>query len=118
MNEKPITENQKEIANKIYAFLRECHRNVTKEEICAHLGWEYNSSNDRKVRDTINLIKKRRPIVATPDQKGYFACVNKNDLERCVHQWNYIDGIIKDLEETKKPLIAFYDHYTAGKKTL
>lgn len=116
--EKPITQNQREIANKIYLFLRECHRNVTKEEICAHLGWEYNSTNDRKVRDTINLIKKKRPIVATPDQKGYFACVNKNDLERCVHRWKYIDGIIEDLEETKKPLIAFYDHYTAGKKTL
>lgn len=110
--EKPITENQKEIANKIYAFLKDCHRNVTKEEICTHLGWTYNSTSDRKIRDTINLIKKKRPIVATPDQKGYFACLNKNDLERCIHQWNYIDGIIKDLEETKKPLISFYDHFT------
>lgn len=110
--EKPITENQKEIANKIYAFLKDCHRNVTKEEICTHLGWTYNSTSDRKIRDTINLIKKKRPIVATPDQKGYFTCLNKNDLERCIHQWNYIDGIIKDLEETKKPLISFYNHFT------
>ena len=111
MNEKPMTENQRDIGNKIYSFLRNCHRNVSKEEICAHLGWPYNSTTDRKVRDTINLIKKKRPIVATPDQKGYFACLTKADLDRCLHQWNYIDSIIQDLEETKKPLISFYNHF-------
>lgn len=109
--EKPITENQKEIGNKIYVFLVKAHRNVTKKEICAHLGWQYNSTSDRKIRDTINLIKKRRPIVATPDQKGYFAPTCKDDVERCIHQWKYIDGIIADLEATKKPLISFCSRY-------
>ena len=109
--EKPLTEKQKEIANKIYTFMKATRRNVTKEEICAYLGWEYNSSNDRKVRDTINRLKKRRPIVATPDQKGYYLCLTKDDIERCRHQWLYIDSIIQDLELTKKPLIAFYDAY-------
>ena len=40
--EKPLTEKQKEIANKIYTFMKATRRNVTKEEICAYLGWEYN----------------------------------------------------------------------------
>lgn len=105
--EKPITDNQRETGNKIYLFLKSAHRNVTKEEICAYLGWDYTSSTDRKVRDTINLIKKRKPIVATPDQKGYFLCLSKDDIERCEHQWRYIDSIIQDLEQTKRPLISF-----------
>lgn len=111
MNEKPVTENQKELANKIYSYLYKQHRFCTKEEICNSVGIEYNSSNDRKIRDTINLIKKRRPIVATPDRVGYFAPINKQDMEEVIHQWNYIDKIITDLEETKKPLIKFYEKF-------
>lgn len=109
--EKPITEKQKLIGNAIYKYLYEQHRFVDKEEICKMLGWEYNSSNDRKVRDTINLIKKRKAIVATPDRKGYFAPKDENDIEEIDHQWKYIDSIIQDLEETKKPLIAFREKY-------
>jgi hypothetical protein len=109
--EKPITENQKQIANAIYKFLYHQHRFVTKEELCAELGWEYNSSNDRKIRDTINVIKKLRPIVATPNRKGYFAPTNASDLEEVKHQWKYIDSIIADLMETKKPLIEFCEKF-------
>lgn len=111
MNEKPVTDNQKEISNKIYTYLYKQHRFCTKQEICEFLGWEYNSSADRKCRDCLNLIKKRRPIVATPDRVGYFAPIDKADLEEVVHQWKYIDKIIADLEETKKPLIKFYEKY-------
>lgn len=110
--EKPITENQKILANKIYNFLLRTHRLTTKQEICEMLGLPYNSNNDRKIRDTINVIKKRRPIVATPDTKGYFAPTVKEDLEQVEHQWKYIDKIIADLEETKNPLIAFYNKYS------
>lgn len=110
--EKPPTDNQREIGNKIYGFMKATRRNVTKEEICAFLGWEYNTSTDRKVRDTINLIKKRRPIVATPDQKGYYLCLTKDDIEKCEHQWKYIDSIISDLEMTKQPLISFLNQFT------
>lgn len=113
--EKPVTEKQKEVANQIYIFLKNTRRNVTKEEICANLGWDYNTTTDRKIRDTINVLKKKRPIVATPDQKGYFLCLTKDDLDKCTHQWRYIDGIIEDLEETKQPLISFYNHFTSPK---
>ena len=109
--EKPITENQKQLANIIYKFLYHQRRFVTKQELCAELGWEYNSTNDRKIRDTINIIKKRKPIVATPDRKGYFAPICAVDLEEVRHQWKYIDSIIADLEETKKPLIDFCEKF-------
>lgn len=116
--EKPLTENQKELASKIYKYLHHQHRFITKEEICEMLGWEYNSSNDRKIRDTINVIKKRKPIVATPDRKGYFAPIQKEDLEEVIHQWKYIDSIIEDLQETKKPLILFYEMFGDSVKNL
>lgn len=109
--EKPITENQKQLANSIYKFLYHQRRFVTKQELCAELGWEYNSTNDRKIRDTINIIKKRKPIVATPDRKGYFAPICAVDLEEVKHQWKYIDSIIADLMETKKPLIEFCEKF-------
>lgn len=83
--EKPITENQKQIANIIYKFLYHQRRFVTKQELCAELGWEYNSTNDRKIRDTINIIKKRKPIVATPDRKGYFAPICAVDFVTFFH---------------------------------
>lgn len=108
-NEKPTTEKQKDIANEIYRILLLARKFMSKEDICAKLGWEYNLTNDRKVRDTINLIKKRKPIVATPDKKGYFAPILRGDLDEIVHQWQYVDKVIADLEETKKPLIKFYE---------
>lgn len=106
--EKPITEKQQELATLIYKFLHKEHRFVTKEEICEMLGWEYNLTNDRKVRDTINIIKKIKPIVATPDRKGYFAPKFFDiDEEEVDHQLNYIDSIIDDLLATKQPLLDF-----------
>ena len=109
--EKPLTENQKKIANTIYAYLIKEHRFVTKQELCAMLGWEYNITNDRKVRDCVNAIKHRRAIVATPDRKGYFAPKNENDLEEIIHQWRYLDKLEEEIKATKKPIIEFYEKY-------
>ena len=49
--------------------------------------------------------------MATPDRVGYFAPINKQDMEEVIHQWKYIDKIIADLEETKQPLIKFYEKF-------
>lgn len=108
-NEKPITEKQKQLANKIYTILVKAKDYVTKEQICAKLGWEYNLTNDRKVRDTINIIKHHKPIVATPDKKGYLAPIYAYQIEEVLHQWRYIDKLQAEHEETKKPLIKFYE---------
>lgn len=108
---KPMTENQKKVANSIYKYLATERRFVCKSEICDFLGWAYTETNERKIRDTINLIKKKRPIVATPDSKGYFAPLKAEDLEFIKKQLNYINSVIQDLEETKKPLIEFYEKF-------
>ena len=109
--EKPLTKNKKEIANKIYAYLIKEHRYVSKQELCNMLGWEYNLTSDRKIRDSINSLKKVRAIVATPDKIGYFAPLNENDLEDLIHQWRYLDKLEKEIKDTKKPLIKFFEKF-------
>ena len=109
--EKPMTENQKEVANKIYAYLLSEHRYISKEELCAMLGWEYNLTNDRKVRDSVNSIKKVRVIVATPDRKGYFAPKCKEDMKEIIHLWRYLDKLEKEIQETRKPVIKFVEKF-------
>ena len=73
------------------------------------MGWPYNSSNDRKIRDLLSILKKRCPIIATPDQKGYKLAMSADDVESVIHQWRYIDKFMKELEETKVPLKRFLD---------
>lgn len=109
--EKPLTENQKEVANKIYAYLIRVRRYVAKEELCAMLGWEYNLTNDRKVRDSINSLKKVRIIVATPDKKGYFAPTSKEDMREVIHLWRYLDKLEKEIQDIKKPVIKYFEKY-------
>lgn len=104
-----VSEKDKQRTNELYTYMKLTGRACTKEELCRVIGWEYNKTNDRRIRDLINLIKKRRPIIATPDQRGYKVATGKDDLEAVVHQWRYIDKIQADLEATKEPLIAFYE---------
>ena len=66
-----LSEETKRRANEVYRYLRTEARPVTKEELCSFLGWEYNSSSERRVRDLISIIAKRKPIIATSDQRGY-----------------------------------------------
>ena len=107
MIEKPeLSEETKRRANEVWRFLRDEAKPVTKQEICDFLGWEYNSSSDRRVRDLISIIAKRKPIVATSDQRGY-KVPTANDLEAVEHQWKEIDSRIAELAARREPLIKF-----------
>ena len=107
MIEKPeLSEETKKRANEIYRYLKAENRSVTKQEICDYLGWEYNSSSERRVRDLISLIAKRRPIIATSDQRGY-KVPTMNDLDAVEHQWRELDSRIAELEARREPLIKF-----------
>lgn len=105
-----VSEKDKKRTNELYTYMKLTGRPCTKEELCRVIGWEYNKTNDRRIRDLINLIKKRKPIIATPDQKGYKVATSKDDLEAVIHQWKYIDKIQADLEATKEPLKRFYEN--------
>ena len=106
--EKPMTENQRQNGNKLYRLLM-AYDVVTKEEMLAELGWD--SRKDRQLRDLLSMIAKKRPLIATSDQKGYKIGKSKADLEEVIHQWKELDSRIEQLKERKKPLIEFYEKF-------
>lgn len=104
--EKPMTENQKFYGNKLYNFLR-TSETVTKEEMLLHLGWD--KTKDRQLRDLLSMIGKKKPLIATSDQKGYKIAKTQKDLKAVEHQWRELDSRIEQLNERRKPLIEFYE---------
>ena len=103
--EKPITDNMKEKANKLFLYLKSIGRYATKEEIGEYLG----VSNERVVRDIISVLATRKPIISKSNSCGYRLAMTIDDLEEVENVWCEIDSRIEQLEERKKPLIAFYD---------
>lgn len=109
MFEKPKLTAGQAHANEVYKLLAGSVKPLTKAEICRHLGWEYNNNNERRVREVISLLAKRRAIIATSDQRGYKLAKTAEDIEEVKHQWAELDGRIRELEERRKPLIEFYE---------
>lgn len=103
--EKPITDNVKEKANKLFLYLKDIGRYATKEEIGEYLG----VSNERQVRDIISALATRKPIISKSNSCGYRLAMTIDDLEEVQNVWKEIDSRIEQLEERKKPLIAFYE---------
>ena len=103
---KPMTENQRQNGNAIYRLLM-AYDVVTKEEMLAELGWD--NRKDRQLRDLLSMIGKKRPLIATSDQKGYKIAKTKADLEEVCHQWKELDSRIANLKERVTPLIKFYE---------
>jgi DNA-binding winged helix-turn-helix (wHTH) protein len=105
---KPMTENEKKNGNLLYKYLMQ-NDIVSKEQMLAVLGWD--SKKDRQLRDLLSMIGKKRPLIATSDQRGYKIAKTKADLEEVIHQWKELDSRIEQLEERKKPLIDFYEKW-------
>ena len=102
--EKPMTENQKKNGNLLYRLLM-TYDVVTKDEMCAELGWT--TSKDRQLRELLSMIGRKVPLIATSDQKGYKIAKTKADLEEVCHQWKELDSRILNLKERITPLIKF-----------
>lgn len=109
MIEKPKLTAGQAYANEVYKHLAVATKPLTKAEICERLGWEYNKNNERRVREVISILAKRRAIIATSDQRGYKLAKTAEDVEEVKHQWAEIDGRIKELEERRTPLINFIE---------
>ena len=103
--EKPITDNMKEKANRLFKYLKDIGRYATKKEIGEYLG----VSNERVVRDIISVLATRKPIISKSNSCGYRLAMTIDDLEEVENVWCEIDSRIEQLEERKKPLIAFYE---------
>lgn len=106
--EKPMTENEKINGNKLYKFMM-THDVVTKEQMLAHLGWD--SKKDRQLRDLISNIAKKVPVISTSDTRGYKIAKTEKDLDAVQFEWSELDSRIEQLNERRKPLIAFYTKY-------
>ena len=105
---KPMTENEKKNGNLLYKYLMQ-NDVVSKEEMFAVLGWD--SKKDRQLRDLLSMIAKKKPLIATSDQKGYKIAKTKQDLYAVEHEWKELDSRINNLDERRKPLIKFYEQY-------
>jgi DNA-binding winged helix-turn-helix (wHTH) protein len=79
---------------------------VTKEKMLAVLGWD--SKKDRQLRDLLSMIGKKKPLIATSDQRGYKIAKTKDDLEEVRHQYNELMSRIENLRERVIPLSEFY----------
>lgn len=104
---KPITDNMKDKANKLYFFLKEQGRYLTKEEIGVFLGIK----NERSVRDVISLLATRKPIISNSGGKGYKLAQSKEDLEEVEHTWAELSSRMEELEKRIKPLINFREKF-------
>ena len=106
-----LSERDKKLGNEIHRILMAHDRPITKEFICQSLGWEYNSSAERKVRDLLSKIAKVKPLISTSDQKGYYIARKVEDLEAVKHQQFEILSRIKELEERLNPLKIFIEQF-------
>ena len=106
-----LSQNARELGNKLFKYLFMQDSPVDKKTMCKYMGWEYNSSNDRKLRIVLANIAKVKPLISTSDNRGYYLAKTKDDLEKVEHQQAELDSRIEELNERKKPLIAFYDKY-------
>lgn len=112
--EKPITNNMKEKANKLYLYLKDIGRYATKEEIGCYLGVK----NERSVRDIIAVLATKKPIISNSSGKGYKLATSTEDLEEVEHTWAELSSRVEELQNRMKPLIAFRDKvkYNIGEK--
>ena len=101
--EKPITDNMKDKANKLYKYLKDLNNYATKEEIGDYLGIK----NERSVRDVISLLATKKPIISNSCGKGYKLAQCKEDLEEVEHTWAELSSRMEEIEKRIKPLIAF-----------
>lgn len=105
--EKPLTDNMKEKANKLYMYLKNIGGYATKEEIGEYLGVK----NERSVRDIISLLATKKPIISNSCGKGYKLAQSEEDLVEVEHTWAELSSRMEELEKRMFPLIAFREKY-------
>lgn len=106
-----LSDKERKLGNSLYKYLMTKETSITKQEMCNFLGWEYNSSSDRKLRSLLSNIGKVVPLISTSDQKGYFIAKTGKDLTAVEHQKSEISSRIDELEKRKQPLINFLNKF-------
>ena len=109
--EKPITDNMKDKANKLFIYLKDIGRYATKEEIGEFLGVK----NERATRDIIALLATKKPIISTSSTNaGYKLAMGKEDLELVENSLAELSSRRDELEKRMQPLYAWRDKVKFG----
>lgn len=108
---KPMSEKERENGNKLYLFLM-AHDVVTKDEMLEHLGWD--SKKDRQLRNLLSQIGKKRPLIATSDQRGYKIAKTQKDLEEVEHTLAEMSSRVEEIQKRMQPLYSFRDLHKFG----
>lgn len=106
-----LSERDKKLGNEIHRILMAHDRPITKEFICQSIGWEYNLSTERKVRDLLSKIAKVKPLISTSDQKGYYIARKVEDLEAVKHQYLEHNKRVQEINERIAPLQKFIEQF-------
>lgn len=101
--EKPLTENIKDKANKLYVFLKSKDDFVTKAEIGEYLGIYC----ERSIRDIISVLATVKPILSRSTGSGYKLAKNAQDLEEVEHTLAELSSRVEEIEKRMKPLYKF-----------
>lgn len=100
-----LTESEKRLGNSIAKLLRE--RTYTKEELVKIFG-----ISERKIRDLISEIAKRRPIISTSSGKGYkWAGNSLDDYKAVLRQWRENDSRARQITSRNEPLIKHLEAF-------
>ena len=104
--QKPeLTESEKRLGNSIARLLKE--RTYTKEELIKIFG-----ISERKIRDIVSEIAKRRPIISISSGKGYkWASNSLDDYKAALRQWQENDSRARQITSRNEPLIKHLEAF-------
>lgn len=102
---KPEVNKIHERARVLYSFIKN-NKIVTKEQCAKFLNWEYNKSNERRVREIISYIAQRVPVISTSDEKGY-SIASIDNQELIIKEIRELQSRIDEIKKRIEPLIKF-----------
>lgn len=103
--EKPITDNMKDKANKLFLYLKDTGTYATKEEIGEYLGIK----DERIIRDVISLLATKKPIISHSGFRGYMLAQTEEDLEGVERTLAELSSRSESLQKRMQPLYAWRD---------
>lgn len=112
-----LTNLEKKRANELWAYMKD-RGYCTKEELCRVLGWEYNNSNDRRLRELLAILASKLPVVSTSDSKGYLLAKNKEDGEAVLHALAELSKRIAEIYKRMPPLTDFLNKHNINTSPL
>lgn len=110
--QKPLTQNIKDKANKLYFYLKAQGDYVSKEQIAHYLGMK----DERSAREIVAVLATKKPIISHSGNKGYKLAQTESDLDEVEHTWAELSSRMEEIARRIAPLIDFRDKIRFGAK--